>query len=105
MKKQLTSIFTLAILVGLFAQLFPKYSSGSSTGLAGFNAQNIPPVAGGCQRPAAGSIVTNPPDLYSHNGILSVDFSYQTATDADGRQLLLRNSQRPGESHPARQPG
>jgi FtsP/CotA-like multicopper oxidase with cupredoxin domain len=47
----------------------------------------IPPVANPCSRFNAGDIIQNPPALASHNGVLSVDLSYQTTTDADGRSL------------------
>ena len=47
----------------------------------------IPPVDNPCPRATAGSVVSNPPALTSQNGLLSVDFSYQTTTDSDGRQL------------------
>ena len=40
-----------------------------------------------CPRFAAGSTVTNPPALFSVNGALTVNLSYNTATDADGRTL------------------
>jgi FtsP/CotA-like multicopper oxidase with cupredoxin domain len=40
-----------------------------------------------CPRFAAGSTVTNPPALFSVNGTLTVNLSYNTATDADGRTL------------------
>ena len=43
--------------------------------------------AGPCTRFAAGSTVTNPPALFSQNGTLTVHLSYNTAQDADGRQL------------------
>jgi FtsP/CotA-like multicopper oxidase with cupredoxin domain len=36
----------------------------------------------------AGSVVKNPPALFSHNGALIVNFSYQTATDEVGRTLF-----------------
>ena len=45
-------------------------------------AQNNP-----CARPLPGSVVSNPPDLFSHNGVLRVDFSYNTTTDSYGRTL------------------
>jgi FtsP/CotA-like multicopper oxidase with cupredoxin domain len=48
----------------------------------------VPPVANPCPRPAAGTVVTNPPSLFSRNGVLGVDFSYQTTIDADGRKLF-----------------
>jgi FtsP/CotA-like multicopper oxidase with cupredoxin domain len=40
-----------------------------------------------CPRFSAGSVVTNPPSLYSQNGSLTVNLSYNTTTDADGRTL------------------
>jgi FtsP/CotA-like multicopper oxidase with cupredoxin domain len=42
---------------------------------------------GPCPRCAAGSTVTNPPALYSQAGMLTVNLSYQTAQDAQGRTL------------------
>ena len=42
----------------------------------------------GCARPAAGSVVTAPPALYSHNGVLNVRLNYVTSTDAAGRVLF-----------------
>jgi FtsP/CotA-like multicopper oxidase with cupredoxin domain len=48
----------------------------------------VAPVANPCVRPAAGSVVENPPALFSRGGVLSVDFSYQTRTDAEGRSLF-----------------
>ena len=41
-----------------------------------------------CPRPAAGSVVQNPPDLFSSRGVLNVTFNYFTTTDADGRTLF-----------------
>jgi len=48
----------------------------------------VAPVANPCHRLAAGSVVHNPPSLFSQRGVLIVNFSYQTTTDADGRQLF-----------------
>jgi FtsP/CotA-like multicopper oxidase with cupredoxin domain len=62
--------------------------SGASAASGASAPRPIPPVANACERPAAGSIVPNPPDLFSANGVLKVDFSYQTTTDADGRNLF-----------------
>jgi FtsP/CotA-like multicopper oxidase with cupredoxin domain len=42
---------------------------------------------GPCPRFAAGSTVTNPPALFSKNGVLKVNLSYQTEQDAQGRTL------------------
>jgi FtsP/CotA-like multicopper oxidase with cupredoxin domain len=41
-----------------------------------------------CQRPAPGSAVTPPPDLYSAYGVLNVSFNYYTMLDADNRTLF-----------------
>jgi FtsP/CotA-like multicopper oxidase with cupredoxin domain len=41
-----------------------------------------------CARPAAGSLVTPPPDLFSDNGVLNVTFNYFTAQDSVGRTLF-----------------
>ncbi|HEY6331989.1 MAG TPA: hypothetical protein VI756_21855, partial [Blastocatellia bacterium] len=40
-----------------------------------------------CPRAAAGSTISNPPDLYSQEGSLTVDLYYNTTTDAAGRTL------------------
>ncbi len=37
-----------------------------------------------CQRQAAGSTVASPPNLYSTNGVLSVNFSFKTTVDQQG---------------------
>ena len=41
-----------------------------------------------CPRPAAGSVVTPPPELYSSNGVLNVQLNYFTTVDAAGRTLF-----------------
>ena len=41
-----------------------------------------------CPRPAAGSEVLPPPDLYSDNGSLSVSFNFNTTVDDKGRTLF-----------------
>ena len=48
----------------------------------------VPPVANPCGRFTAGSVIHQPPALFSQNGVLNVKFSYQTATDSYGRQLF-----------------
>ena len=48
----------------------------------------VPPVANACPRFAAGSVVHQPPALFSQNGVLNVLFSYQSTTDSVGRQLF-----------------
>ncbi len=63
-------------------------NGSSSGGPAVISPRPIPPVANPCPREAAGSVVQNPPDLFSKNGVLSVDFSYQTIPDSEGRNLF-----------------
>src|SRR5260370_36274322 len=46
------------------------------------------PVANPCPRFNAGSVVHNPPALFSSNGVLQVRFSYQHRFDSDGTELL-----------------
>jgi FtsP/CotA-like multicopper oxidase with cupredoxin domain len=48
----------------------------------------VPPVANPCSRFNAGSLVHNPPALFSSNGSLRVRFSYQQRIDHDGMELL-----------------
>ncbi len=43
---------------------------------------------GVCPRPAAGSDVTPPPDLYSQNGVLNVTLNYYTSVDSLQRTLF-----------------
>jgi FtsP/CotA-like multicopper oxidase with cupredoxin domain len=76
------SIFTLLLLAMSQATLAqtPTASSTSSTAVA--------PVSNACQRFAAGSVVHQPPALFSSNGVLNVQFSYQSTTDSIGRQLF-----------------
>src|ERR1700685_3232615 len=45
-------------------------------------AQDVPSNA--CQRPAAVSILPEPEDLRSRNGVLKVDLTIQNSTEADG---------------------
>jgi FtsP/CotA-like multicopper oxidase with cupredoxin domain len=40
-----------------------------------------------CSRPAQGSVIASPPNLYSRKGLLRVDMTYNTSTDAIGRTL------------------
>jgi FtsP/CotA-like multicopper oxidase with cupredoxin domain len=47
----------------------------------------VQPVPTPCSRSAAGSVVHQPAALFSQNGVLSVQFSYQTTTDTAGRTL------------------
>jgi len=48
----------------------------------------VPPVSNPCPRPAAGSVVSNPPSLFSSDGVLAVRFSYQHTFDFANRELF-----------------
>jgi FtsP/CotA-like multicopper oxidase with cupredoxin domain len=61
-------------------------------------AQASPAAASACPRPAAGSTVQPPPDLFSQNGTLNVTFDYFTTVDADGRTLFCFMTPNGGES-------
>ena len=75
MQRSLFSILVLALnLTGC----------GGSSGSAPLN---VPPVQNACARPAAGSVVRNPPALFSKGGVVSANLSFQTVTDAEGRTL------------------
>ena len=41
-----------------------------------------------CPRPAAGSVVTPPPELFSVNGVLNLQLNYFTTVDSAGRTLF-----------------
>jgi len=67
----------------------PSSTLGSAAGVTSSTAvPPVAPVANPCQRFKAGSVVQQPPALFSQNGVLSVKFSYQSTTDAAGRQLF-----------------
>ena len=60
----------------------------AQTVTAASSAAPVPPVANPCVRPAAGSVVNDPPALFSSDGVLNVRFSYQTVIDSVGRDLF-----------------
>ncbi|MGH6888940.1 MAG: multicopper oxidase family protein [Rhizomicrobium sp.] len=45
-----------------------------------------------CPRPAQGSVIANPPDIYSKNGVLKVTLDYYTTVDRWGRTLFCYNT-------------
>jgi len=53
-----------------------------------FAADGGAPTRDPCPRPAAGSIVSPPPDLFSRDGVLNVIFDYFTTLDDAGRTLF-----------------
>ena len=75
-------IVFVAILVAM-----PVRSSAQAI-TASASAAAVAPVANPCPRPAAGSVVHNPVALFSSNGVLNVQFSYQHRFDATGRELF-----------------
>ena len=55
----------------------------------GVLAPNMALADGGvCPRPAVGSEVTRPPDIYSKNGVINVAMDYKTSVDDLGRTLF-----------------
>jgi FtsP/CotA-like multicopper oxidase with cupredoxin domain len=61
---------------------------GQVTTTESSTAAMVQPVPNPCHRFAPGSVVLQPPALFSQNGVLSVQFSYQTRNDSAGRTLF-----------------
>jgi FtsP/CotA-like multicopper oxidase with cupredoxin domain len=77
--------------IGAASVIMALWAAGGVPALAQSSATSptpVPPVANACQRFPAGSVVQQPPALFSQNGVLNVSFSYQTTTDQFGRQLF-----------------
>jgi FtsP/CotA-like multicopper oxidase with cupredoxin domain len=49
-------------------------------------------TGGPCPRPAAGSVVPPPPELFSVNGVLNLQLNYVTTVDGAGRTLFCLNT-------------
>jgi FtsP/CotA-like multicopper oxidase with cupredoxin domain len=81
--RKAVALFGVLALSWLPLQAFAQSASASSS-----NPSPVHPVANACQRFAPGSVVQQPPALFSQNGVLNVQFSYQTTTDQVGRQLF-----------------
>jgi FtsP/CotA-like multicopper oxidase with cupredoxin domain len=80
MERRVSVMSSLAILAFGSIFVFVQTASGGPT--------PVMPVSNPCTpRFAAGSVVHNPPALYSSNGVLNVRFSYQQTTDSVGRLL------------------
>jgi FtsP/CotA-like multicopper oxidase with cupredoxin domain len=86
MNKQMRFVFTL--LAGLALSLLGSACLFAQTVTTTAMPSPIRPVANPCPRFAAGSVVHQPAALFSQNGTLSVQFSYQTTTDFAGRTLF-----------------
>jgi FtsP/CotA-like multicopper oxidase with cupredoxin domain len=76
-------LLVTAIAAVAVAPAHAESSSGQGSAL-----HAVLPVANPCPRLAAGSIVQNPPSLFSQHRVLTANFSYQTTTDTDGRTLF-----------------
>jgi hypothetical protein len=85
MKRNGTSLPTLLAATVLATTVQHANCAERSSGAA---PSAVAPVANPCPRLAAGAQVENPPALFTHNGALTVNFSYQTTIDADGRTLF-----------------
>jgi FtsP/CotA-like multicopper oxidase with cupredoxin domain len=68
--------------------LVPACAVAQTPAAPGGSPTPVPPVANPCPRFTAGSVVQNPPALFSSNGVLNVQFSYQTKVDGIGRQVF-----------------
>ena len=76
------------ILSTLFLALMSSASFGQATTSTASSAPPaVAPVPNPCPRSAPGSVIQQPPALSSQNGVLAVQFSYQTTTDFAGRNL------------------
>jgi FtsP/CotA-like multicopper oxidase with cupredoxin domain len=74
--------------VAALAQTTNSASSVAASAAGTANVNPVAPVANPCQRFAAGSVVQQPPALFSQNGVLNVSFSYQQTVELPpGRQL------------------
>lgn len=80
-KRSLAICFFVGVALSTVAPAFAQGAGLTSTA-------EVPPVANPCLRAAAaGSVIQQPPALFSSHGVLNVRFSYQTATDKYGRTL------------------
>lgn len=81
----LARVLALAALSG---GLHLQVAAQTNQGLTGTGAATyLPKIGTQCSRPQAGSLVTQPKDLYSSNGVLSVSLDYYTSLDDKGRTL------------------
>jgi FtsP/CotA-like multicopper oxidase with cupredoxin domain len=71
-----------SFLCSLFGLVLPVAAMGQLGGTP------VAPVSNPCPRTiTGGGVVENPPSLFSENGVLNVEFTYQTTTDEFGRGL------------------
>jgi FtsP/CotA-like multicopper oxidase with cupredoxin domain len=87
-RRILSTLPVLAVVLVMTLALTSAFAQTASTASSSSSPTPVKPVANPCQRFAAGSVVHQPPALFSQNGVLNVQFSYQTTTDSVGRQLF-----------------
>ncbi len=85
-KTRNVKLFVLSCLVVLTSWQASAFAQTTTT--TSSSPTPVPPVANPCTRFTAGSVIHNPPALFSANGVLNVRFSYQATTDSVGRQLF-----------------
>jgi FtsP/CotA-like multicopper oxidase with cupredoxin domain len=88
MKSRRTFHPAMGILAGVILMLAQTSAFAQTTTPVANAPAAVKPVANPCPRFAAGSVVHQPPALFSQNGVLSVQFSYQTRADSVGRTLF-----------------
>jgi FtsP/CotA-like multicopper oxidase with cupredoxin domain len=67
--------------------MWPLCQLAQTAETASISPRSVAPVPNPCSRFRAGSVVHQPPALFSSNGVLNVRFSYQQTTDSQGRLL------------------
>jgi FtsP/CotA-like multicopper oxidase with cupredoxin domain len=82
------SVGAVSVIMALWAAGGVAALAQTTTTSSATSPTPVAPVANACQRFAPGSVVQQPPALFSQNGVLNVSFSYQTTTDPFGRQLF-----------------
>jgi FtsP/CotA-like multicopper oxidase with cupredoxin domain len=83
--RDITLRILFVVIVFVIAQM-PASAQVVTTGTSA--GAPVPPVTNPCPRFAAGSVILQPPALFSQNGVLNVQFSYQQTTDSVGRTLF-----------------
>ena len=64
-------------------------AEAAAKGIIAQGTEAVAPTTGSaCRSPAPGSVVRQPRDLYSQNGVLNVSLDYYTSVDAQGRTLF-----------------
>ena len=76
------------LFVVLISVMAPSGAFAEVTATNSSTLQAVSPVPNPCPRFAAGSVIHQPAALFSQNGVLSVQFSYQSTKDSVGRTLF-----------------